>query len=304
MSKLINFKNAEDNTSTLKKSSKYRNDISKVSTYQYPFVDSRTLLDYNEIMKNNHTNLKQGNKISSLPNSQKAQSFASDISSILLESYPFSITFEEIDKNVHCNYLDIDSFNSSFSETKGLSSFHLNVCSLPKYHDNLSILLESIHHKFDIIGISETRLNDSNLPSHNININGYHCISTPTESTAGGTDLYIDDSLIFSDRKDLSTLLYSPKQLESSFVELSLKNQSNIIVACIYKHHSFSVIEFTNMISIIIDQINKEGKSLVFLGDFNVNLLGSEKNTNVANFIDTLCSHLILPANFFTNSDH
>ena len=50
------------------------------------------------------------------------------------------------------------------------------------------------------------------------------------------------------------------------------------------------------MISIIIDQINKEGKSLVFLGDFNVNLLDSEKNTNVANFIDTLCSHLILPA--------
>ena len=169
-----------DNTSTLKKSSKYRNDFSKVSTYQYPFVDSRTLLDYNETMKNNHTNLKQGNKISSLRNSQKSQSFASDISSILLESYPFSKSFEEIDKNVHCNYLDIDSFNSSFSETKGLSFFHLNICSLPKHHDNLSILLESIHHKFDIIGISETRLNDSKLPSHNINISGYHCISTPT----------------------------------------------------------------------------------------------------------------------------
>ena len=41
--------------------------------------------------------------------------------------------------------------------------------------------------------------------------------------------------------------------------------------------------------------INKEGKNVVFMGDFNINFLEFESNSDVDDFVDTLTSHLILP---------
>ena len=52
----------------------------------------------------------------------------------------------------------------------------------------------------------------------NINLNNYSFEFTPTESTAGGTLLYIANHLSYKSRNDLN--LYKANQLESTFTEI------------------------------------------------------------------------------------
>ena len=191
--------------------------------------------------------------------------------------------------------MDISTFNSKFKNSNNLSFLHLNIASLPKHFDDFTVLLDSLTTRFHVIGISETRLNDTSVSAHNLEIPGYSFLSTPTEAAAGGTALYIDNSLISIPRNDLSSHLYSSKLIESSFVEVTLNNQPNIIVACIYKHPAFPIPEFNLLLSEILDSIDAEGKKVIFLGDFNINLLDHDSNSNIASFIDTLSSRLILP---------
>lgn len=103
--------------------------------------------------------------------------------------------FDELNGSIDCKYFDISKFNSSFSNSEVLSFFHLNINSLPKHFDDLTNLLDSLSVSFGVIGISETRLNSIMADSHNIDIPGYSHVLTPTESSAGGTCLYVSDSL-------------------------------------------------------------------------------------------------------------
>ena len=65
---------------------------------------------------------------------------------------------------------------------------------------------------------------------------------TPTESTAGGTLLYMANHLSYKPRTDLS--LNKANQLESTFIEIINSRKRNIIVACLYKHPNIDVSKF------------------------------------------------------------
>ena len=71
---------------------------------------------------------------------------------------------------------------------------------------------------FDIICTSESSISKHNLPTINISIPGYNIEHTPTESTAGGTLMYITEKISYKMRSDLN--IYNPKQLESIFIEI------------------------------------------------------------------------------------
>ena len=74
--------------------------------------------------------------------------------------------------------------------------------------------------RFQIIALTETRLvADSPIP-HNLDINGYTLISNSTEASAGGTAIYVCNSLSYRYREDLATKMYHSKQLESTFIEI------------------------------------------------------------------------------------
>lgn len=93
-------------------------------------------------------------------------------------------------------------------------------------------MLDSLN-RFKVLVISETRVCQSSISNHNVNLPGYSFLSTPTESSAGGTALYIANYLKFNVRDDLSSSLYLAKSVESTFAELSPENQTNVIVGCI-----------------------------------------------------------------------
>ena len=97
---------------------------------------------------------------------------------------------------------DVDQIQSlKFPQKeKSLSFFRINAFSLYKNFDDLEYLLKSTNKNFDIIAVSETRIPEktSLIPKLKpLKLNNYSFESTLTESTAGGTMLYISYRLSY-----------------------------------------------------------------------------------------------------------
>ena len=103
---------------------------------------------------------------------------------------------------------------------------------------------------FDILGLAETRVIKEQNPIYDTSITGYKEYFTPTESTKGSTSLYINKNIESKARTDLEKNLYIPKKLESTFVKLTIKGKTNIIIGCIYKHPKLDINEFNTFLRI------------------------------------------------------
>ena len=112
-----------------------------------------------------------------------------------------------------------------------LSLFHINACSLSKNFDDLVYLLKCTKKDFDIFAVSETRISKKTSLTSNINLNNYYFETTPTESTAGGTMLYVSNRLSYKSRTDLN--MYKKDQLESTFIETILKRATLLLAVSI-----------------------------------------------------------------------
>ena len=88
---------------------------------------------------------------------------------------------------INSKYHDVDEFNSlEIDVSSSFNLCHVNIASLDNHIGDLRLVLSRIEHKFDIIGISEHKINSS--PSNNIDLIGYNAfIFEPTETTHGGT---------------------------------------------------------------------------------------------------------------------
>ena len=91
----------------------------------------------------------------------------------------------------------------------------MNISSISYHADDLTTLVANCKTKPKVIGISECRIKTSRLPLSNNNIDNYTYEYTSTESSKGGTLLYIDKSVKYKSRKDLH--LNKPKEIKSSF---------------------------------------------------------------------------------------
>ena len=117
-------------------------------------------------------------------------------------------------------YYDIEEIHNIEipHKNKSLSLFHINACSLNKNFDDLQHLLSCTKTKFDIIAISETRITKQVSLSNNLNLNNYSFEFTPTETSTGGTLLYIVNHLSYKRRSDLN--IYNKNEFEFTFIEL------------------------------------------------------------------------------------
>ena len=109
---------------------------------------------------------------------------------------------------------------------KSLSLFHINACSLNKHFDDLQHLLSCTKRNFDIIAISEKRITKQVSLLNNLNLNNYSFEFTPTETSAGGTLLYIANHLSYKCRNDLN--IY--KKMNWNLLLLKLLTRENQIL--------------------------------------------------------------------------
>ena len=201
--------------------------------------------------------------------------------------------------SLNCRYYDTENLSSSlknFSDNS-FSLFHLNIASLNCHFDELQTLLNSLDHSFNIIALTETKVSNTVIPE-NLCLDNYTHFHTPSVSGKGGALLFVNNELNHFSRADLNTVCYSPRELESTFVEMpsDVKGESNIIIGCIYRHPSMTISNFnTNFLQPLLHKVSKENKRVILLGDFNVDLLNHDSDSAVSEFIDNLSSASLLP---------
>ena len=209
-----------------------------------------------------------------------------------------NLIFENSDSDIDCpnfcKYYSVDDFlKRKFNNKKYFSMFHLNTHSLQAHKSDLDILLDELKFEFDVIAISESRLLKGIEPTHNIEIPNYKIEHTPTEANKGGTLLYISENYEHKLRKDLE--VYESKKIESTFVEILRPNNQNIIIGCIYKHHTISKKDFNEIMENLISKISKEKKICYLAGDFNMDLLCLHKDSEIEKHFDNFTSNNFMP---------
>ena len=69
----------------------------------------------------------------------------------------------------------------------------------------------------------------------------------------------------------------------------------NTIIGSIYKHFTITQKDFTNKINPLLININKENKPCFLSGDFNMNLLSIDANSDTETFFDNLTENQFMP---------
>ena len=193
-----------------------------------------------------------------------------------------------------CNYYEIEDFlNAKFDANSNFSVFHLNIASLQFHFEELIILLQMLDYEFDCIMITETKLQRDINSTINIDIPNYHYFHTPTEASKGGSLIYISNKLISKPRKDLE--IYQSRDVESTFSEIIIPNGKNIIVGCVYKHHTIDPKDFQNLLIPTLQKANKEKKMVLLAGDFNIDLLKLNKDSLTNEYFDQITNINFMP---------
>ena len=83
------------------------------------------------------------------------------------------------------SYYNFDQFNEMFDTNifNGFNTLHLNISSLPYNFDQLETLLTTLKVKFDILGITESRLKTRKQSINKIDLKGCLVESTPTDNS-------------------------------------------------------------------------------------------------------------------------
>ena len=220
------------------------------------------------------------------------------LKSFFKEVNDLSVNTRDDDDNItelNCNYVDINSFDHKVNK-KNLSFFHLNIASLTKHKEELETSLKMTDFKFDILGITETKIKHNKNPLIDINLNGYKTFSTPTEAASGGALIYIADHFNSKPLKILDKIMYKSRQLESVFIEICNKSKKNIIVGCIYRHPSMDLEEFNeDYLEPLMEELSASKKMVYLMGDYNIDLLKLDSDTPTSTFFDCMTANLFVP---------
>ena len=113
-----------------------------------------------------------------------------------------------------------------------------------------------------VIGISESKLDDSILPSE-IHIDNYNTLRCDRNRHGGGVDCYLRNDLSFDVKP------FFPPEIENVFFEILLPNTKPIVVGIIYRPPSQS--EFLEIINTHFNTLDTNNGEIYILGDFNIN---------------------------------
>ena len=137
-----------------------------------------------------------------------------------MSSSPDVINSDDPENTVSSKYYDTEELQNLkiTNKSKSLSLFHINACSLSKNFDDLQHLQSCTNKNVDIIAITETWITKNVSIANNLDIKNYSTEFTRTESSAGGTLLYIANHLSYKSRQDLN--IHKKNELEFSFIEI------------------------------------------------------------------------------------
>ena len=148
-------------------------------------------------------------------------------------SFPKPLEEASLPSNLSSKYHSVRDFQK-LKIQKNFNIFHANVNGLESKFDDLHTFLAGSLSAMDVVAITETSENTDHSFINNISMDGYkHPYHTPTNSTKGGTAMFVNKDFDSYERTELKaqTDLY-----ESVWVEIKNKNTKNIVCGCIYRH--------------------------------------------------------------------
>ena len=149
-----------------------------------------------------------------------------------------------------------------------------------------------IKFNFPIIGLCERNIR-SNSFINNISLPCLTFRYDETKSTHGGTGFYINDKFSYVKRNGLNISL--DNNLESNFIEVNLPKKK-IICGCIYKHPNMPIADFNSKyLTPLLEKLNREDKFCFLMGDFNINLMKSNSESDNLQFYNSLRSCFFTP---------
>lgn len=197
-------------------------------------------------------------------------------------------------KQIRSNYYSPHSFskvkNNKCISEPCLSFLHNNVRSLKRnLEDFQNHLLHELNLRFNIIGVTETRMTNIGSLNFNPNIPGYKFEYVETPLSAGGVGMYIDETLNYRVIEKNSN-----EAFQALWIEIDYGNKANAICGVLYRQHN-SPASFQNYFDTSLEKFSATGKPIYVLGDFNINLLRFETCKYAHNFLLSLQSYGFVP---------
>ena len=213
----------------------------------------------------------------------------------ILKENMITFTNKDLRNVTHNDLLTPEDFKKINTSPTSHLYLHMNISSLPYHFEDFEALIKNSPIKPKIIGISECRLRTDFEPLTHIDLEGYTYEFTPTDSSKGGTLIYINKDVKHKIRTDLQ--MEKSKEIESTFIEVLEPNpKDNQIFGCIYKHPKVSINEFKNdFLAPVLEKISTENKETVLMGDFNINLLNYNSDNDTSSFVDLMYSSSFFP---------
>jgi hypothetical protein len=175
-----------------------------------------------------------------------------------------------------------------------LSFLNLNIRSIPKNIDHLSLYLDLLNISFSFIGITETWLNENSVS--NYGLNGYSSESFYRKSQrGGGVTIFIRENIPYIKRDDLNIF---GDECESVFIEIDksiFSTEKNIVVGVLYRVPNKDVNVFNKKFNKVLNTIKSEDKLSYCLGDYNINLLNYDSHHATNDFVNLCFSNGFVP---------
>ena len=196
---------------------------------------------------------------------------------------------------INCEYYLPNDFKQQINQENLSNSFsiiHLNIRSIVNKFESFKQLINSLTTPFQLIGLTETWLNDTNKDLFKLKNYDFVNMNRSTK-IGGGVGIYIANQINYKIRSDLN--LSDENIIESIFIELVTAVGKNIIVGVIYRPPNSKFDSFENKMNQILGKIDQENKICYLMGDFNIDLLKSESCDYTNRFFEQLFTSSYMP---------
>ena len=181
----------------------------------------------------------------------------------------------------NCVYTDFLNFDSRVDVFHSLFMLHFNIRSLQKNFETFYESLQLLPTLPQIIGISETKINDT--PFTNISIPNYMFLHANSTTRAGGVGLYILSSISFNllGKNQLSNV-----GCEDLWVSLNFPGvQRTVVIAVIYCHPRSDSNAFIETLNNKLGEIDCNKNDFYLMGDINLNISESDCSSSSINYL-------------------
>jgi len=194
--------------------------------------------------------------------------------------------------NFECKYYTDNAFQAEAKNIDGLTIMHFNARSLKTNFKFIKNYVKELGKNFHIIAVSESWLDgDSDLKEYALEHYEMYNVFRPGKR-GGGVALYIRNNLRATKIENKSCFLEGI--CEHLTVELNVEGGKNVVIACIYRTPGSELELFSNHVDNFLKAVNKN-KSIYLCGDFNIDLLRSDKHCGTKHFLDMLYSYGLFP---------